>query len=261
VGKGLSSGSEEGGYASSSSDGGETLRSILLKLQGRTLDKNMTSNTTNIGYWEKVLQAPTPAYQGLFDAEHKYLLNKITPNSKVLNIGCGEGRNMKSIFEITHFVYGVDNDANAVKDTKENFKGISTVEVVQGEAVNLPFEDNTFDIITFLMILPNLDKEKEKALQEASRVVKDDGFIILSVYAETAFEDRMKMYKLVDAPIKKIDGTKVILDESFGANISEQFSLQEIESLAKSAELTISDYQKVGSIGYICTLNKPPGLT
>ena len=111
------------------------------------------------------------------------------------------------------------------------------------------------------MILPNLDKEKEKALQEASRVVKDDGFIILSVYAETAFEDRMKMYKLVDAPIKKIDGTKVILDESFGANISEQFSLQEIESLAKSAELTISDYQKVGSIGYICTLNKPPGLT
>lgn len=216
----------------------------------------MISNTTNIGYWKKVLKAPTPAYQELFDAEHKYLLDKITPNSKVLDIGAGESKNMKSIFEITPFVYGVDNDANAVKDAKENFKDIDTVKIVQGEAVNLPFEDKIFDIVTFLMILPNLDKDKEKALQEASRVLKDDGFIILSTYADTAFEDRMKMYKLIDLPIKKIEETKVIFDEKLGANISEQFLLQEIKDLAKSAGLVISHYQKVGSIAYICTLKK-----
>lgn len=215
----------------------------------------MTSDT-NIGYWERVLQAPTPAYQELFDAEHKYLLDKITPNSKVLDIGTGEGRNMKSISEMTPFVYGIDNDANAIKDAKENFKDIDTIQIIQGEAVNLPFEDKMFDIVTFLMILPNLDKDKEKALQEASRVLKDGGFIILSTFAETAFEDRMKMYKLVNAPIKKIEGTKVIFDESLGANTSEQFSLQEIESLAKSAGLIVSNYQKVGLIGYICTFKK-----
>ena len=217
----------------------------------------MTSDITkNIGYWEQVLQAPTPAYQELFDAEHKYLLDNVTTNSKVLDVGCGEGRNMKSIYEVTPFVYGVDNDMDAVKDAKENFKDANTVQVVQGEAKSLPFKDKTFDIVTFLMILPNLDKNKEKSIEEASRVLKDDGSIILSTFADTAFEDRMEIYKLVNAPIKKIEGTKVIFDESLGANVSEQFSLQEIEDLAKSAGLTVSNYIKVGSIAYICTLKK-----
>lgn len=216
----------------------------------------MTSDTTNIEYWERVLQAPTSAYQKLFDTEHKYLLDKITPNSKVLDIGCGEGRNMKSIFEITPFVYGIDNDSNAIKDAKENFKNNDSVKIVRGEATNLPFQNETFDIVTFLIILPNLDKDKEKALQEASRVLKDDGFVILSTFAETAFENRMEMYKLLNAPIKKIEGTKVIFDESVGANVSEQFSLQEIKSLAKSVGLNVFNCQKVGLIGYICTLSK-----
>ncbi|MFC1720943.1 class I SAM-dependent methyltransferase [Patescibacteria group bacterium] len=218
----------------------------------------MIENTKNIEYWKEVLQAPTPAYQELFDSEHKYLLENITTNSIVLDVGCGEGRNIKSILETSTFVYGVDNDADAVKDAKENFKDLDSVQIMQGAAANLPFEDKMFDIVTFLMILPNLDKDKEKSMQEISRVLKDDGFVILSTFADTAFEDRMEMYKLVNAPIKKIEKTKVIFDESFGANVSEQFSLQEIEKLAKSAGLVVSDCKKVGLIAHICKLKKHP---
>lgn len=211
--------------------------------------------STNIGYWEQVLNAPTPAYQELFDAEHKYLVENIPSNSKVLDIGCGEGRNMKSILEVTPNVYGVDNDAKAVEDAQKN---LPNIQVVQGEAISLPFEDKTFDVVTFLMTLPNLDNDKEKSFQEVSRVLKDDGFIILSTFAETAFEERMKIYKQVGVPIKQIDGTKVTFDESVGANTSEQFSLEEIENLARTAGLKISNSDRVGLIAYICRLKKLP---
>lgn len=214
------------------------------------------NSETNIGYWEQVLQAPTPAYKELFDAEHRYLINNIPSNSKVLDIGCGEGRNMKSILEITPNVYGVDNDAKAVIDAKRNFEDINTVEIFQGEATNLPFEDKTFDVVTFLMILPNLNNDKEKALKEALRVLKDDGFVILSTFAETAFEERMKIYKQINAPIKSIEGTKVIFDESLGANISEQFSLEQINDLVKQTGLKVDKHEKVNSIAYICKLVK-----
>lgn len=212
--------------------------------------------STNIGYWERVLNAPTPAYQELFNAEHAYILNNIPAGSKVLDIGCGEGRNMKSIFEVSPHVFGVDNDVGAVLDAQKNFKDFPTVKIVQGDATELPFENETFDVVTFLMILPNLDNNKVKAFQEMARVLKKSGSVMLSTFADTAFEDRMEVYKLVKVPIKKIEGTKITFDKSLGANVSEQFSLEEINGLAASAKLKITHHQKVGQIGYICTLKK-----
>ncbi len=208
---------------------------------------------TNIGYWEKVLGDPTPAYQELFDAEKEYLVSHIPNGSRVLDIGCGEGRNMKSILEATRNVYGVDMDTKAVEDAKNNFKDVEGVRVVQGEAKALPFEDKSFDVATLLMILPNLDNDKEASFKEAARVLKDNGFIVVSTFAETAFDERMKVYKQVNVPIEKIDGTKFIFKNGV---ISEQFSLEEIENLAKSAGLIISEHQKVGTIAYICKLVK-----
>lgn len=210
-------------------------------------------DNTNIKYWEQVLKAPTPAYQKLFDVEHRYLTNKIPVNSKVLDIGCGEGRNIKSILEVTQNVCGVDNDAKAVEDAKQN---LPNAQVIQGEAINLPYQDKEFDVVTFLMILPNLDNDKESAFKEIARVLKDDGFVILSTFAETAFEERMRIYNQVGVPIKNIEGTRVIFDESVGANISEQFSLEEIENLAKLAGFKVSEYEKVGQIAYVCILRK-----
>ncbi len=211
---------------------------------------------SNIGYWEQVLTAPTQAYQDLFEAEKKYLIEHIQTDSKVLDIGCGDGRNIQSILEKTKNIYGIDNDSDAVEMARSKFSNIETVEIKVASADKLPFESEIFDAVTFLMILPNLENNKEDSLIESARVLKKGGNLILSTFSETAFDERMKIYKMVKVPIKKIEGTKFIFDDSLGANTSEQFSLDELSVLGEKAQLKIVDSVKVGDLAYIVKYQK-----
>lgn len=210
----------------------------------------------NIDYWEQVLQAPTPAYQELFDCEKKYLLDHIPTGSSVLDIGCGDGRNVRTISERTQQIVGIDNDEKAVEDARKHFAKISTIKIIKADAAKLPFGEGAFDIVTFLMILPNLDTLKEVVMKEISRVLKRDGKIILSTFSEKAFNERVKIYQQVKVPIIKVEGTKFIFDKSLGANISEQFSKEQIQEIARNASLKITDIQEVGKIAYIGMLEK-----
>ncbi|MES2213396.1 MAG: class I SAM-dependent methyltransferase [Patescibacteria group bacterium] len=208
---------------------------------------------TNIGYWEKVLEAPTPAYHELFQAEKQYIRENISHDAFVLDIGCGEGRNMQSILENTPNVCGIDMDPKAVEDTKKRFAGIDTVQVVYASATELPFTDETFDAVTFLMILPNLEENKVPGIKESARVLKKDGKLILSTFAETAFDERMKVYKQVGVPINRIEGATFYFE---GNITSEQSSLEQLTELGAQAGLELTDHIKVGDIAYICTFKK-----
>lgn len=211
---------------------------------------------SNIGYWEQVLDAPTEEYKKFFEAEHKYLIEKIPANAKVLDIGCGEGRNMRSIFSVTKDVHGIDYDPTAVQHTKENFESEDLVTATQCDAADLVFPDRTFDVVTHLMTLSNLANNKLQSLKESARVLKDDGFVILSSFSDTAFDERMKIYKKVEVPIKRIEGTTVIFDENVGANTSEQFSESDIKELAEKSGLEVTEFNRVGKLCFLAILRK-----
>lgn len=211
---------------------------------------------TNIGYWEQVLEAPTPAYAELFVAEREFLLAHVPEDAQVLDVGCGVGRNMATILERTPYVTGIDNDPVAVKNAKQNLEGNEHVSVVEASAVDVPFADKQFDVVVLMMVLYNLNDQKGVVLQEVVRVLQDDGKLLVSIFSETAFDERMKIYKQVNAPIREIRGTTVIFDESLGANVSEQFSLDELKTLGQSAGLVLTEHQKVGVLGYVCEFRK-----
>lgn len=212
--------------------------------------------STNIDYWERVIQHPIPAYQNFFQKEDEYLHNHITPNSKVLDIGCGDGRAILSILDITKEVSGIDSDPKAIEDAKRNLKDYPTVDLKQADAFNLPFEDNSFDYTILMMTLVNFADNKQKALEEMKRVTKDSGKVIISVYSDTALNDRLEMYKQIGVPIKEVKDGYVTFDESVGAHTSEQFTKDQLEGLANKAGMKITSCEEVGGLAYICTLNK-----
>ena len=212
--------------------------------------------STNIGYWERVIEKPTDAYKKLFESEKEYLVKNIQKNSSVLDVGCGDGRNMKTIFSVTENVTGVDNDKKAVNDAQRAFLKNPSVKVLLGDILSLPFKDGSFDYVVFFELLDNLSQNKIKALKETARVLKKEGKIFLGAYSEDALEERMRIYKQIGVPIDRVEGTKVIFDKSIGANESEQFSKKELLDLATAAGLKMSNVVKVDHIGYICTLKK-----
>lgn len=210
----------------------------------------------NIDFWEKIIQSPSPAYKDLFDKEDEYLHKHINKNSTVLDIGCGDGRSILSILDITQNVTGIDNDPKAIEDARASLKDYPTVVFAEADAKNIPFPDKSFDCAVLMMTLVNFADWKEKALIEMKRVIKDDGKIIISVYSDKALEERLNMYKVVGVPIKKVSDGYVTFDESVGAHTSEQFSEEQLEKLVAKTGLTMTDCEGIGNLAYICTLQK-----
>ena len=216
----------------------------------------MTKQLKNIDFWEGLLKDIPHSYKQLFIAEKDYIRKTITKNSIVLDIGCGNGRTLNSILDITQNLFGIDNEEKAVENTRKNLKLIPNAQILLGDVRKLPFENKFFDFIICVDSFVNFGEYKFKALEEMKRVLKDDGIIILSVFSEDAFEERMKQYKKYNSPIKEIKGTTVYFDfETEGENLSEQFSKKDIESIATKAKLKLLDIKKEG-IGYICKLGK-----
>lgn len=94
------------------------------------------------------------------------------PEGTILDIGC-------SIGILEQFVpsIGVDIHSTAIKGAK---KGNPSAQFVLASAESLPFKTGSISAIIMLDTLEHVGNESE-TLAEASRVLKTDGFIVLSV--------------------------------------------------------------------------------
>ena len=211
----------------------------------------------NIEYWENLLKNPSKAYKDSLDKEEDYLIKNVNKNAKVLEIGCGAGRSLKRLLPITHRLVGIDHDPTAVELAKEQFKALPEVKIFLENAKKLHFKDSTFDYVFCMVSFSNFGEDKFKVLHEMRRVMKKDGVILISVFSETSFEERMRAYKQSKVPIKEIKGTTVIFEDSLGGgdNVSEQYSKEELKDLFERAGLKIIEIKNLGILN-ICKLRK-----
>ena len=213
------------------------------------------SMKTNMDYWEFVLKNLPKSYHKWFEEEKKYLQKTITPDTKVLEVGCGDGRSIFEIFPVTKNIIGIDHDDKAITDAKNNFSSYPSIKILKADATKLPFENEEFDFVVCMTTFANFADKRFIILEEMKRVLKVSGKIIISVFSEDALEERMKVYKASGVKIKNIENGKVVFDESLGDNISEQFSKEQLKDIFSRANLKIEDITKV-NIAYLCILSK-----
>lgn len=104
-------------------------------------------------------------------------------SARAIEIGCGEGHSTKRLREL--LPDHIDLSASEYVDhlvplAKQNNPG---VEVIQESAYETRHKNESFDLIFFLEVLEHLDYP-DKALQELSRILKKDGYLILGVPRE-----------------------------------------------------------------------------
>lgn len=211
--------------------------------------------TTNIDYWDQVVKNQPPSYQRWFANEREYLQKIVTPNARVLDVGCGSGRSIFDILPITQNVVGVDHEESAVNEARAKFAGYPSVKILNADATSLPFSDAEFDFVICMGSFANFADKKHIILQEMRRVLKPTGKIIISVFSEDALEERMKLYKTLGDIVKEVRGTTVIFHESLGDNISEQFNESQLREIFAQNNLQVENIVKA-EIAYLCTISK-----
>ena len=110
---------------------------------------------------------------------HRYLFaRELCAEKDILDVASGEGYGSSILAEVAHHVTGVDISEEAVTFAQKKYLR-SNLNYCQGSATNLPFDDKTFDIVVSFETIEHL-LEQESMLNEITRVLRPDGFLIIS---------------------------------------------------------------------------------
>jgi ubiquinone/menaquinone biosynthesis C-methylase UbiE len=97
-------------------------------------------------------------------------LLQIKPNAKLLDVACGLGRMLEVGLDYNVKTFGIDISEVAVEKAKTK---LPKATILEANAEQLPFENNTFDYVTCLGSLERMI-DKDKVLSEIKRVTTDD---------------------------------------------------------------------------------------
>lgn len=122
--------------------------------------------------------------QALETAEERlplYLEVDLKDANLILDVGCGSGMVTRDIAHLTKGkVVAIDGSENMICVAKKILKDFKNIELKVGDAENLPFDDNIFDIVTCNLFLMWVD-DPQKVVCEMARVVKPGGVVLASL--------------------------------------------------------------------------------
>ena len=169
------------------------------------------------------------------------LLDTVTikPAIKALDIGCGLGFPLIELAQRlgnSSTVIGIDPWERAIERVNLKIRklNIKNVEVIAGVAENLPFDDNSFDLIVSNNGINNVEDIK-LALAECFRVSKMEAQLILTFNLS---DTMIEFYDLFEE-ILKVNGLVEEVNKMKDHIYSKRKPLNEIESLLKTSGFEI----------------------
>lgn len=122
--------------------------------------------------------------QALETAEERlplYLEVGLKDAELILDVGCGSGFVTRDIAHLTKGnVVGVDGSHSLIKVAKGILKEYKNTELYIGNGQQLPFKDNSFDVVTCNLVLMWAD-DPQKVVIEMARVAKPRGKVLASL--------------------------------------------------------------------------------
>ena len=116
----------------------------------------------------------------VYEHFHRYLWAAgFVGGRRVLDLGSGEGFGSAILAQTAAHVIGVDIDQLTVEHSRLNYAG-PKLDFALGTALDLAdYEDGSFDAVVAFEVIEHV-REQEKVLSEISRVLSDDGIVIMS---------------------------------------------------------------------------------
>src|SRR6266542_6993938 len=136
----------------------------------------------DLDYSEELLaRVPEAAVESFAGVANPFSLGELEAGEWVLDLGCGAGTDTLVAAQMVGpkgHVTGIDMTPEMLAKARSAAEGmgLANVELVEGEAEQLPFEDETFDIVISNGVI-DLVPDKDAVFSEIFRVLKPGGRI------------------------------------------------------------------------------------
>lgn len=126
-------------------------------------------------YWKN--QSPEKVLHSMFFDKNLFM-SLVSAPSLVLNAG-GAGGRLEGLFANSNYtIHTFDFNEACMQSSKGRYIGDS---YIVADAISLPYRSNIFDTVVMLGLLGTLTRShRMTALREAQRVLKQDGYIVIS---------------------------------------------------------------------------------
>lgn len=177
----------------------------------------------------------------LFD---QILKNQFTTQMRILDAGCGGGRNLIYFLRNGFEVFGIDQNPQAIENVRSFAKALAPnlpEENFQiGDIDKMPFPADSFDVVISSAVLHFAADEKHfnQMLEEMWRVLKGGGLLFVRLASSIGIEDKIKLIKertflLPDGSTRFLVDEQMLLDltERFGGILTEPIKTTNVQNL------------------------------
>ena len=124
------------------------------------------------------------------------LKNRFDRQMRILDAGCGEGRNMVFFVKNQYQIYGIDKNEEAVKMARVLCRSLNkeydTSNIQQFPIENNPFPDGFFDAVICINVLHNVSDRAEflSLFSDLIRLLDSGGILFLSMESRIGISGR-----------------------------------------------------------------------
>ena len=174
----------------------ETDRAIARQFGKEFFDGDRKHGYGGFSYMPRFWQPVIPTFRDYFG---------LTSSSSLLDVGCAKGFMLHDLTQLVPGITaaGIDISQYAIENAKPEVSQYLQV----ANAVQLPFDDNSFDVVISINTVHNLEKDEcATALQEIERVSRGKSFITVDAYRNDAEKELMMDWNLTAKTIMSVDG-------------------------------------------------------
>ena len=134
----------------------------------------------DLGYPADLLaRVPERSAESFAGVANPFSLGRLEPGERVLDVGCGAGTDSLVAAQMVGpdgFVTGIDMTAEMLAKARASASemGATNVEFVEGEAEDMPFADDSFDVVISNGVI-DLIPDKDAVFSEIFRVLRPGG--------------------------------------------------------------------------------------
>lgn len=192
-------------------------------------------------------RAMRPGWESSGDQLEALVRGYLTPDSHVLDLGCGRGGLVELIWRDVKLAAGLDPDIPSLSEHRA-----PGMPVLRGVGEHLPFAGESFDLVVSVWVLEHV-KEPLKVLREVARVLRPGGhFVFLTPNLRNPLVSMNRIGKAI--PLLQ---TKLV-SRFYGRGEADTFPVQyrantakTIQGLAAASDLRVAEVRVVPDPTYL----------